>query len=62
MSVDPILEEVWRIKDAYAARFNYDLKAMAEDLRRSQEESRRAGRKIVSLPPKCVDTKERRAS
>ena len=33
MAKDPIVEEVRRIRDAYAARFNYDLGAIYRDLK-----------------------------
>ena len=46
---DPIVEEVRAIREAYASRFNHDLKAMCDDLRRKQEAS---GRKVVSYPAK----------
>jgi hypothetical protein len=46
---DPIVEEVRRVRDAHAARFDYDLAAICEDFR---ERERRSGRKVVSLPPK----------
>jgi hypothetical protein len=46
---DPIVEEVRRYREEYAARFHHDLKAICRDLRERQEKS---GRKIVSLPPK----------
>ena len=42
---DPIVDEVRRARDAYAARFNYDLKAIYRDLK---EQEKRSGRKIVS--------------
>ena len=42
---DPIVEEVRRARDAYAARFNYDLRAIYRDLK---EQEKRSGRKIVS--------------
>ncbi len=42
---DPIVEEVRRGRDAYAARFNYDLRAIYRDLK---EQEKRSGRKIVS--------------
>jgi hypothetical protein len=46
---DPIVEEVRRLREEYAAQFNHDLKAVCGDLRERQKES---GRKIVSLAPK----------
>ena len=42
---DPIVAEVRRIRDAYAARFNYNLRAMYLDLK---EQEKRSGRKTVS--------------
>jgi hypothetical protein len=38
---DPIVEEVRRVRDAYAARFNYNLRAMFEDLKKQERESGR---------------------
>ena len=42
---DPIVDEVRRARDAYAARFNYDLRAIYRDLK---EQEKRSGRKLVS--------------
>ena len=42
---DPIVDEVRRVRDAYAARFNYDLRAIYRDLK---EQEQRSGRKVVS--------------
>ena len=42
---DPIVDEVRRARDAYAARFNYDLRAIFRDLK---EQEKRSGRKVVS--------------
>jgi hypothetical protein len=46
---DPIVEEVRAAREAYARKFNYDLRAMVEDLKERQKQS---GRKVVTLPPK----------
>jgi len=46
---DPIVEEVRRIRQEYAAQFNYDLRAMFEDLKAKQDAS---GREIVSFAAK----------
>jgi len=54
MLCDPIVEEIRRYRQDYAAQFNYDLKAICQDLRERQKKS---GRKIVSLPPKHVQKK-----
>ena len=46
---DPIVEEIRRYGNAYAAQFHEDLAAMFQDLRTKQQcETRR----IVTLPPK----------
>jgi hypothetical protein len=42
---DPIVDEVRRARDAYAARFNYNLRAIYRDLK---EKEKRSGRKVVS--------------
>ncbi len=36
MITDPIVEEVQRIRQEYAARFNYDIRAMAQDLKKRE--------------------------
>jgi hypothetical protein len=46
---DAIVDEVRKVREAHAARFGYDLKAIYNDLKESEK---RSGRKIVSLPPK----------
>jgi len=33
MEQDPLLEELHRVREEYAARFNYDLRAMYRDLK-----------------------------
>jgi len=49
MNADPIVDEVRRVREAYAATFNFDLRAMAADLRRQQRDE---GRAVVVRPPK----------
>jgi hypothetical protein len=49
MYKDPILEELHKYREEYAKSFNYDLKAIFEDLRKKQIAS---GRKVVKLPIK----------
>jgi hypothetical protein len=43
---DEIVEEVRRIREEHAARFNYDIAAIVADARRRQQEG---GRKVVSF-------------
>jgi hypothetical protein len=51
MPDDPIVEEVRRIKEAHASRYNYDIRAMAKALREQQQ---RSGHRVVSLPRRRV--------
>jgi len=44
---DPIVEEVRRIREEHAKKFNNDLHAICEDFRKRQRSS---GHKIVSRP------------
>lgn len=46
---DPIVEEIRRIRDEHAKRFNYDLHAICEDFRKMQSSS---GRTVVSRQPR----------
>jgi hypothetical protein len=46
---DPIVEEVRQIRQQHAKRFNYDLRAIVEDLRKLQEQS---GRTYVRFEPR----------
>ena len=36
---DPIVDEVRRVRDAYAARFNYDLDAIFQDVKKQEMQS-----------------------
>jgi len=49
MKADPIVEEVRKAREAYAARFNFDLEAIYADLKAKEREG---GRKHVSRPPR----------
>lgn len=54
MFEDPIVEEVRRIRDKLAARFDYNIEAIVENARKEQEAS---GRKTVSFPPRKPKTR-----
>lgn len=49
MTNDPIVEEIHRIREEYAASFNYDIDAIFADLKAKQAKSKR---KVVKLEPK----------
>ena len=49
---DPIIAELRALRDAHAARFNYDVKAIFGDIRATQEKS---GREYVRYPSRRVD-------
>ena len=46
MYEDPIVEEIRKFREERAAKFNYDVRAIAEDARKREQES---GRKVVSF-------------
>jgi len=46
---DEVLEEIYRNREEHAKSFNYDLKAICDDLREKQAVS---GRRIISVPLK----------
>ncbi len=46
---DEIVEEVRKHREAYAAKFNFDLRAIYEDLKKAEQKSKR---KKVSFKPK----------
>ena len=49
MYKDEIVEEIHKYREEYAKSFNYDLKAIFDDLREKQIAS---GRKVIKLPIK----------
>ena len=49
MKKDPIIEEIRKIREAHAAKFNHDLKAICADLKEKEKD---CGHPVVSLPPK----------
>lgn len=50
---DPIVAEVRRVREEYAARFNYDIKAIC---RHAREQEKLSGHEVVTLPPRPVTT------
>ncbi len=49
MFTDPIVEEVRRVREEYAKRFNYDVHAIVDDLRKQEQQH---VDRLVSFPPK----------
>ena len=49
---DPIIAELRAVRDRHAARFNYDVRAIFQDIRAMQEMS---GREYVRYPVRRVD-------
>jgi hypothetical protein len=47
---DEIITEVRAIKDAIGAKFNYDLRALFEDIKRGEAELEAAGVKVIAPP------------
>ena len=55
---DEIVEEVRRIRQAHAARFNYDLKAIVQDLKEQERASgrrRRAPLRYMNAHRRSID-------
>ncbi len=48
---DEIITEVRAIKDAIGEKFNYDLRALFEDIKRGEAELQAAGVQLISPPP-----------
>ncbi len=53
MRSDPIVDEVRRVRDEHASRFNYELDAIFDDLK-TQE--RRSGARFVKYPARRAES------
>jgi hypothetical protein len=49
--IDPIVEEVREARKKHAERFNFDLHAICEDLKKKEKH---CGHEVKSLPPKLL--------
>lgn len=49
MKADPILAELWAVRDRLAARFNYDVDAIFEHIKAEEAKS---GSRYVECPPR----------
>lgn len=52
---DPIVEEVRSVRDAHAAQYNYDLRAIYRAVKKEEADS---GRRFVKLPPKRLEVRK----
>ena len=59
MATDPILREVYRMKDQFAREMGYDLKKMCDHLR---EEDKKHPERLVFPPSKTAAPAKRRAA
>lgn len=55
MTKDPIMDEVRRIRQEYAAEFDYNVRAMAADLEKRRQHY---ADRLVTFPPKSVQGKQ----
>ena len=55
---DPIIDEIHREREEHAARFDYDMHRIVEDIK-EQASRILPNAKLVSLPPKRVDIDKR---
>jgi hypothetical protein len=62
MRDDPIIAELRAVREAHAAKFNFDFGKISADLRARQERARQAGRTFVTLAPRPVAAWEKSAA
>ncbi len=55
MPQDEIIQEVRALREAYASRFNFDIRALYRD---AKEREQKEGHKVVSLEPRRTLTAE----
>ncbi len=59
MTQDEVMREVRAIREAYAARFDYDARALYEDAKRREIET---DREVVHLEPKPLDSSQKKSA
>lgn len=57
MVEDPIVEEVRKVRQEYAAKFNYDLRSIFLDMKAKEAEYRKKGWKVISFRPEKIKAK-----
>lgn len=58
MRTDPILEELRAFRDAHAKQFDYDVRKMAANIRRHEQELKTRGWKLVRRPGHRLSPRE----
>jgi hypothetical protein len=56
---DPIVEEVRKVRNGHAKKFNYDLKAIADDLKNQQDAGKRNPVVFEPRKPQLMVTHQR---
>lgn len=51
MKKDPVVEEIRKIREIHAAKFNYDVRSICADLKNKEKI---CNHPVVSLPPKRI--------
>ena len=60
MKDDPIVTEIRKIREAHAARFNYDLRAIYEDIKKQEQACEQELHRLAPKPiKKNTDSKDR---
>jgi len=62
MRKDPIVEEIRKLREAYAAKFNYDVDAIFRDLQESQKNSDWKVVRLKSRPAQSLKKPKKRKS
>jgi hypothetical protein len=62
MDKDPILEELHRVREEYAARFTYDLQAIYRDLKAREERGEFVVVRRSPRPPRGKVARKKRAT
>jgi hypothetical protein len=58
MSTNPIIDEIHRIREAHAKRFNYDIDAIFADLRRRDAECKNLSKLKPVKPRRALEVAE----
>jgi hypothetical protein len=51
---DPIIEEVRRVREEHAKKFDYDLQRIVADLKKSEDTRAAEGRLVLEPPEACL--------